>query len=133
MWKTCFSASQNAKNECQLQQKTKGVTVFYWQLVLRVWRIILVLTWRAHKRQTFTLILIKLMWIWNFFLHVTVYLKAKESFPICMFVVMASGECELHTYFTFLQRILTSTHMKKINIFLHNICRDVQHSLFRSR
>ena len=34
-----------------------------------------------------------------------------------MFVVMASGECEPHTYFTFLQRILTSTHMKKINIF----------------
>ena len=23
--------------------------------------------------------------------------------------------------------------MKKFNIFLHNICRDVQHSLFRSR
>ena len=37
-----------------------------------------------------------------------------------MFVVMASEKCELHTYFTFLHRILTSTHMKKINIFLHN-------------
>ena len=34
-----------------------------------------------------------------------------------MFVVMASGKCELHTYFTFLQRILTSKHMKKFNIF----------------
>ena len=34
-----------------------------------------------------------------------------------MFVVMASGKCELHTYFIFLQRILTSTHMKKFNIF----------------
>ena len=34
-----------------------------------------------------------------------------------MFVVMASGKCELHTYITFLQRILTSTHMKKFNIF----------------
>ena len=33
-----------------------------------------------------------------------------------MFVVMASGKCELHTYFTFLQRILTSTH-EKFNIF----------------
>ena len=30
--------------------------------------------------------------------------------------------------FHFLQRILNSTHMKKFNIFLHNICRDVQHS-----
>ena len=37
-----------------------------------------------------------------------------------MFVVMASGKCELHTYFTFLQRILTSTYMKIFNIFLHN-------------
>ena len=27
------------------------------------------------------------------------------------------GKCELHTYFTFLQVILTSTHMKKFNIF----------------
>ena len=34
-----------------------------------------------------------------------------------MFVVMASEKCELHTYFTFLQRILTSTHMKIFNIF----------------
>ena len=34
-----------------------------------------------------------------------------------MFVVKASGKCELHTYFTFLQRILNSTHMKKFNIF----------------
>ena len=34
-----------------------------------------------------------------------------------MFVVMASGKSEPHTYFTFLQRILTSTHIKKFNIF----------------
>ena len=34
-----------------------------------------------------------------------------------MFVVMASGKCELHTYFTFLQRILTSTHMKNLIFF----------------
>ena len=37
-----------------------------------------------------------------------------------MFVVMASGKCELHTYFTSLQRILTSKHTKKFNILLHN-------------
>ena len=40
-----------------------------------------------------------------------------------MLVVMASGKCELHTYFTFLQRILTSTHMKKFNIFLQSMSR----------
>ena len=50
-----------------------------------------------------------------------------------MFVVMASGKFELHTYFNFLQRILTSTHMKKFNIFWNNICRGVLHSLVRSR
>ena len=55
-----------------------------------------------------------------FCLHVNGYLNTKESFPICMFVVMASGKYELHTYLTFLQRILTSTHMKIYNIFLHN-------------
>ena len=40
---------------------------------------------------------------------------------MCMSVVMASGKCELHTYYTILQRILTSTHIKKLNIFLHNM------------
>ena len=34
-----------------------------------------------------------------------------------MFVVMASGKYELLTYFTFLQRILTSTHMIKFKFF----------------
>ena len=43
--------------------KTKCVTDFYWQLGLRLWRIIFIITWWAHKRQTFTLISIKLMWI----------------------------------------------------------------------
>ena len=39
-----------------------------------------------------------------------------------MFVVMASGKCEPHTYIPFLKRILNSIHMKKFNIFFHNIC-----------
>ena len=34
-----------------------------------------------------------------------------------MFVVMASEKCELHIYYTFLQRILTSTHMKNLIFF----------------
>ena len=52
-----------------------------------------------------------------FCLRVTGYLNTKESFPICIFMVMASGKCELHTYFTFLQRILTSTHTKNLIFF----------------
>ena len=49
-----------------------------------------------------------------------------------MFVVMASGKCELLTYFTFLQRILTSTHMKIFNILLHNTrsVRNVSERIF---
>ena len=38
-----------------------------------------------------------------FCLHVTVYLNTKKSFPICMFLVMASGKYRFHIYFTFLQ------------------------------
>ena len=52
-----------------------------------------------------------------FCLHLTVYSNTKESFPSCMFVVKASVKCELHTYFTFLQRILPSAHMKKFIFF----------------
>ena len=52
-----------------------------------------------------------------FCLHVTGYSNTKDTFPSCMFVVMASGKCEPHTYFTFLQRILTSTHIKNFIFF----------------
>ena len=115
MWKTCFSASQNTKNESLLKHKNQVRNRLYWQLGLRVWRIILDITWWEHKRQTFTFISLKLIWILKYFcLHVTGYLNTKDSFPKCMFVVMASGKCELHTYFTFLQRILTSTHKNLI-------------------
>ena len=49
--------------------KTKCVTEFNWQLSLRVWSIILVITWWSHKRQTFTLISMKIMRIRKFFVH----------------------------------------------------------------
>ena len=52
-----------------------------------------------------------------FCVHITVYLNTMGSIQICMFFVMASGKCELHTYFTSLQRILTSTHMKNLIFF----------------
>ena len=133
MWKTCFSASQNAKNESQPKHKNQVEQTFYWQLGLRVWRIILDITWGAHKRNVYINFNKINVNFEIFCLQLTGYSNTKESFPICMFVVMASGKCELHTYYTFLQWILTSTRMKKFNIFLHNICCDVQHSLFRSR
>ena len=48
--------------------KTKCVTHFL-LIGLRVWRIILVITRWAHKRQTFTLISLKLIWILKFFVY----------------------------------------------------------------
>jgi len=65
-------------------------------------------------------------------LQVTGYLNKKKSFPICMFVVMALGKSDLHIHFTFLQEFLISTHTKEFNIFSHNICREVQQSIFSS-
>jgi len=38
-----------------------------------------------------------------FCLHLTGYLNTKKSFPISIFVVMASEKYEVHKYFTFLQ------------------------------
>ena len=131
--KNVLYSSQNAKNEGQLIHKNQVRKRILLSVGLRVWRIILVITWWAQKANVYINFQKNNVNFEIFCFHVTGYLNTKESFPICMFVVMASGNCELHTYFTFLQRILTSKHMKKFNIFLHNICRDVQISLFRSR
>jgi hypothetical protein len=38
-------------------------------------------------------------------LEITGYLNTRKSFPICMFVVMAPGKCDLHIHFTFLQEL----------------------------
>jgi len=98
--KRSFQLLKMRKKKISWNIKNKGVTGFYWQRGLRVWRIILVITGWAYQRQKCTIISIKMR---IFFLHVTGYLNRKNSFPICMFLVMASGKCELHTYLTFLQ------------------------------
>ena len=64
--KRAFQLFKMRKTKVSGNIKTKCVKTFYWQLGLRVWRILLFLTWGAHKRQTFTLISIKLMWILKF-------------------------------------------------------------------
>jgi hypothetical protein len=68
--KTCFSSSQNAKNQNQQIIKTKWVRDFHWQLGLRAWRTILLITWWAHKCQPFTIISIK-KWEFENFLFTT--------------------------------------------------------------
>ena len=134
MWKTCISALNMRIMKVNWNLKTKCVTDFL--LTVRcsstkdyTWHYV-VSTYNTNVYINFNKINLNFE---IFCLHVTRYLNTKGSFPICMFVVMASGKSEIHTYFTFLQWIVNSTHMKQFNIFLHNICRNVQHSLFRSR
>ena len=103
MWKRAFNLLKMRKRKISWNIKTNCATDFYWQEGLHVWRIIHLITWWAHNRQTFILISIKIMRIWKFFLQVTGYLKTRKSFPICMFVVMITGKCDLHIHFTFLQ------------------------------
>ena len=101
--KRAFQLLKMRKNDISWNIKTKCVTDIYWQLHLRVWRIIFFITCWAHKRQIFALISIIIMRIWKFFLQVTEYLNIRESCPIYMFVVMSSVKCDLHLHFTFLQ------------------------------
>ena len=67
--KRAFQLHKMRKIKGSWNIKTKCVTTFYWQLGLRIWWIILLITWWAHKRQTFTLISIKLMWILKFIFY----------------------------------------------------------------
>ena len=96
------STKYEKKKKISWNIKTKCVTEFYLQLGLRVWRIIPVIAWWAHKCQTFTLISIKIMKIDIFFLQGSGYLNTRKSFSIFMFVVMASGKCD-HKYLTIVQ------------------------------
>ena len=64
-----FFSPSKCEKKISLNIKTKCVTDYYWQLGLRVWRIILVITGWAHKRQTFKLISIKIFRIWKFFVY----------------------------------------------------------------
>ena len=132
MWKSCFSASQNAKNESQPKHRNQVRNRLYWNLGLRVWRIILVITWGAHKRQTFTLTSTKLMWIFFLFTRNRVF-KHKEVVSKLHVCCNGLGKMWASYIFHFFTKNSNPTHMKKFNIFLHNICRHDLHSLFRSR
>jgi len=66
--KRAFQLLKMLKKKMSWNIKTKCVTDFL-LTGLRVRRIILVITWWAHERQTFTLIWIKIMRIWIFFVY----------------------------------------------------------------
>ena len=84
---------------------------------LWAWRNILVITWWAHIRQTFTLISIKIMRIWKMFFYNNLVFKHKEfvsNLNVCnngLWKIWASY------IFHFSTRIVTSTHTKVFNIF----------------
>ena len=101
----------------QLKHKIQVRNSLFWQLGLRVWRIILVITWWAHKRQTFTLISIKLMWILKFFVYNNLVFKQKGVVFILRVCCNGLGEMWDSYIFHFLQRILTSTHKKNLIFF----------------
>ena len=56
------------------------------------------------------------MRIWKTLFTKTRYFNTRKTFPIWMFVVMASGKCVLHIYFTFLQEFYPP-HIRKYLIF----------------
>ena len=77
MWKTCFSAPQNAKKEISWNLITMSVTDF----LLRV-RSSCIKDYTFHdlskiKRKSFILISIKKMKIWKFFLQITWFLNTR--------------------------------------------------------
>ena len=66
--KRAFQLLKMRKMKVSRNLKSKCVTDFLFT-GLRVWRTILDITWGAHKRQTFTLISIKLIGILKFFVY----------------------------------------------------------------
>jgi len=66
--KRAFQLRKMRKKKISWNIKTKCVTDFL-LTGLRVCKIILVITWWAHKRQTFRLISIKTMRSWKFFVY----------------------------------------------------------------
>ena len=104
MWKTCFSAPQNAKKKICWNIKTKSIKVCYWHLGLREWRIILVITRWAHNIQTFTLIS-KINENWEIIVPRNRVFKHNEVDSKLHVLLIISWKCAHHIYFTFLQDI----------------------------
>jgi len=71
----------------------------------------------STKKAIFTLLSIKIIRICKIVcLHLTAYLKTWKSFPICMFVVMASGKCDL-LYISLFYKNLNLHTTKEFNFF----------------
>ena len=132
MWITCFSASQNAKNESHLKHKTKCVTEF-------------LLTVRSSSIKDYTCHYVVSTQKTNVYINfnknnenLEIFFTSNRVFKhkevVSKLHVWSNGLGKMwpSNTFHFSTRILTYT-LKGLNIFSHNICRDVQQSIFSSR
>ena len=122
--KRAFQLFKMRKMKVSWNIKTKWVTNFYRQLGLRVWRIILVITCGGHKRQTFTLISIKLMWVLKFFFTRNRVFKHKGFFSKLNVFCKDLGKMWASYIFHFFTKNSKLHTYEKNKYFLHNICRD---------
>ena len=133
MWKTCFSTSQNEKNESQLKQKNQvrnrvliNSQDFEYEglfLSLRDEHI------KTNVYINFNKINVNL----NFLFTRNQVFKHKgvvSNLHVCCNGVGKMWASYIFHFFTKNSNLHT---YEKFNIFLHNVCRDDQHSLFRSR
>jgi len=100
--KRAFQLLKMRKKKDSWNIKTKCVTDFL-LTGHRVWRIILVITWWAHKRQTFTLISIKIIRIWKILFTNNRVFKHKAVVSNLNICSNGIGKCDFHIHFTFLQ------------------------------
>ena len=84
---------------------------------MTVWRIILVITGWSHKRQTFTLISIKIIRTWKFLFTRKRVFKHKEFVSSQQVYSNGLGKMWDSYIFVFATRIQTSTNTKVFNIF----------------
>ena len=104
MWKTCFQLLKMRTKKISWDIKSKCLTDFLLKVRFSSMKDhtfhYMVITWKKNVYIN----LKKKQWKFeNFCLQVTGYLNTRKSFPICVFVVMASGKCDLHIHLTFLQ------------------------------
>jgi len=110
IWKTCFSPPQNTKEENQMKHKNELRNRLFIYCFFRVWRIMLLITGWAHKRQRFTLIRIIIMRIWKFLFTIKWVFQHKED--VSNLHVCSNGLRKIWASYIFhlSTRILTSTH-----------------------
>jgi len=105
-----FSSPKCEKMKIKWNIKTRCVTEFNWQLGLRVWSIIHVITRWAHKGQRFTLISKKIMRICNIYFTRNQVCKHKEVVSKLHVFTNYHGKLCVSYIFHFSTRILTPTH-----------------------